>query len=168
MTAEEWLVQRPRTLHTFALAGKHGVHLHSFDVWMPWAKPGETTNYSDTERQSRPSCRVIRKDCYFCVHLDPPHWWREAHPGELMQWEGPEGRTQRLEERDYPKPKRRLASPRSSGVAMHVNNFRISFKHMEAKYGDHILVTIIVARTRMNGFCWVQGQTGLTAVNRCS
>lgn len=139
MTAEQWQRQCARALDAIGLAAKHGVHLHSFDVWMPWAKPGKTADYGDTERAIE---TVLARDPQGLLLLrftmDPPQWWREAHPDELMRWQGPEGLTSRLEERDYPQLETAVsvASDVWRGDAgEQLANF---VKHMETKRGDHI------------------------------
>ena len=140
MTAEEWRAKRPGTLHTFELAARHGVHLHSFDVWMPWAKPGQEADYGDTERAI---AAVLARDpqgfLLLRFTMDPPLWWREAHPDQMMQWQGPGGLTTQLMERDY--PQMATAVSVASDVWRTEAGGQLSrfIKHLEARYGNHIL-----------------------------
>ena len=140
MTAEEWQAQRPRTLHTFELAARHGIHLHSFDVWMPWAKPGQAADYGDTERAI---AAVLARDPQGLLLLrftmDPPEWWREAHPDELMQWQGQDGLTKQLDERNYAQVATAVSVASDVWRTEAGEQLSRFVKHMEARYGDQII-----------------------------
>lgn len=140
MTAEEWQAKRPGALHTFELAARHGVHLHSFAVWMPWAKPGQEADYGDTERAI---AAVLARDPQGLLLLrftmDPPLWWRESHPGELMEWQGTDGLTKRLDERNYLQVATAVSAASDVWRTEAGDQLSRFVKHMEARYGDHII-----------------------------
>ena len=70
------------------MAAEAGVDFVSFPVGLPWPKPGESTNYAAEDSACRtvlaanPQALLIPR-----IPMNPPDWWRAAHPDEVMQWE---------------------------------------------------------------------------------
>jgi beta-galactosidase GanA len=93
---------------------------------LPWAKPGEQPDYAGVDAQVEhivgidPNALIIPR-----IHLDAPDWWKKDHPGHIMVYDyGP--RTQ--------------ASPASKPWQQDAaTNLRLLVRHLEARYGDHIL-----------------------------
>lgn len=140
MTAGEWQTKRPRVFNTFALAAKHNVHLHSFDVRLPWAQAGNAADYRDTEEAIR---AVLARDpdglLLLRFTMDPPEWWRDAHPAELMAWVGPDGTTGRLVERNYQQVKSAVSVASVVWRREAGEQLTRFVRHIEAKFGDHVL-----------------------------
>lgn len=107
------------------LAAQAGVNFVSFPVELPWPKPGQETDWTGVDSACRlvlranPSALLLPR-----IPMDPPKWWREAHPDEVMQWEN--GR------RDFFVPAsplyRREAAERLTALV----------EHLEKTFGDHV------------------------------
>ena len=70
------------------LAAEAGVRFVSFPVSLPWPRPGEPVDWTGPDA----ACRRVLKanpDALLLprIPMDPPAWWRDAHPDEVMQWE---------------------------------------------------------------------------------
>jgi len=107
------------------LAAAAGVDFVSFPIPMPWPKPGVETDWSgvdavcETVLQANPKALLLPR-----MGMDPPPWWREAHPDNVMQWEN--GRRDRGV----------VASPRYRRDA--AERLAALIEHMEAKFGEHV------------------------------
>lgn len=71
-----------------AMAAGAGINAVSFLVDGIWTEPGREPDYSDLDRICRqvldanPNAFLLPR-----IRLDPPEWWRRAHPEELMKFE---------------------------------------------------------------------------------
>lgn len=72
-----------------------GAEFISFPVQLPWPRPGEPVDWSVAEAQcqtvldAHPKALLLPR-----VSMNPPTWWREAHPDEVMVWDqGPQAHT---------------------------------------------------------------------------
>jgi hypothetical protein len=107
------------------LAAEVGVDFVSFPIPMPWPKPGVETDWTgvdavcETVLRANPKALLLPR-----MGMDPPPWWREAHPDDVMQWEN--GRRDRGV----------VASPRYRRDA--AERLAALIEHMEAKFGEHV------------------------------
>ncbi len=107
------------------MAAGAGVHLVSFPIPTPWPAPGETVDWSgvdsvcDATLHANPRALLIPR-----IGMEPPAWWKQAHPDDVMQWE--DGR------RDDGIP----ASPRYRHDA--AERLSALIRHLEAKYGSSV------------------------------
>jgi len=77
------------------LAARHGIRFISFPVGpVPWPAPGESPDWSGVDARCRqvlaiyPEALLIPR-----IGMEPPAWWRKAHPSEYMLWDdGPRSR----------------------------------------------------------------------------
>ena len=107
------------------LAAQAGVKFVSFPIDLPWPEPGSAADWTAADAACRrvleahPSALLIPR-----IPMDPPAWWRAAHPDEVMHWE--DGR------RDKAVPAspvyRRDAAARLSAV----------IGHLEETFGNHV------------------------------
>lgn len=107
------------------LAATAGVNFVSFPMDLPWPKPGQQADRHNAEA----ACRTVlaanpRALLLPRIPMNPPPWWREAHPDETMQWE--DGR------RDAAVP----ASPLYRRDA--AQQLAALIEHLEKTFGDHI------------------------------
>lgn len=107
------------------LAAKAGVKFVSFPVGMPWPKRGAKPDWTGVDSACKrvlaanPDALLVPR-----IPLDPPEWWRETNPDEVMQWE--DGR------RDKAVP----ASPayrRDAAAAL-----AALVAHLEEQFGEHV------------------------------
>jgi len=107
------------------LAASVGVDFVSFPVPTPWPKPGETVDWKgvdaacETVLRANPNALLLPR-----IGLYPPAWWREAYPGDVMQWD--DGH------RDNAVP----ASPQFRRDA--AERLMALIEHLEEKFGDHM------------------------------
>jgi len=70
------------------LAADAGVNFVSFPIGLPWPKPGENPSWEAVDAACRnvlagnPHALLIPR-----IPMNPPDWWKSAHPDEVMQWE---------------------------------------------------------------------------------
>jgi beta-galactosidase len=70
------------------LAADVGVDMVSFSLPMPWPKPGEKPDWSGvvqrchTVLEANPKALLLPR-----IGMEPPDWWKNAHPEHRMQWE---------------------------------------------------------------------------------
>jgi hypothetical protein len=70
------------------LAAEVGVNFVSFPCPMPWPKPGVEADWSGADAACETVLRANSKALLLPrVGMNPPPWWREAHPDDVMQWE---------------------------------------------------------------------------------
>lgn len=108
------------------LAARVGVDFVSFPLELPWPKPGEQTDWTSVDAQcqavldANPRALLLPR-----IGMEPPAWWREAHPGDMMAWDkGPPAHVCAV----VASPTyRRDAAERLSALVAHV----------EHKFGDH-------------------------------
>lgn len=107
------------------LAAEAGVNFVSFPVGLPWPKPGVAVDWSsedeacETVLHANPNALLLPR-----IGMDPPAWWREAHPDDVMQWEDGS--------RSHAVP----ASPQYRRDA--VERLAALVAHLEEKFGDHV------------------------------
>lgn len=107
------------------LAAEAGVNFVSFPVGLPWPKLGQKPDWHSldlackTVLNANPRALLLPR-----IPMDPPNWWREAHPDEQMQWEN--GR----------RDKAVVASPQYRRDAAQQLHALVS--HLEEKYGERI------------------------------
>ncbi|MCX6911018.1 MAG: beta-galactosidase, partial [Verrucomicrobia bacterium] len=107
------------------LAAEAGVNFVSFPCPMPWPKPGVEADWSGVDAacemvlRANPSALLLPR-----VGMNPPPWWREAHPNDVMQWE--DGRRDHMV----------VASPRYRRDA--AERLTALVTHLEEKFGDHV------------------------------
>jgi len=107
------------------LAADAGVDFVSFPVSLPWPAPGESVDWSGVDAQcqtvldANPHALLLPR-----IGMEPPGWWREAHPGDMMVWDqGPqEHRGAVVASPDY----RRDAAERLGAL----------IAHLEQRFGD--------------------------------
>lgn len=107
------------------LAAAVGVDFVSFPVHLPWPKPGEPADWTTSDAQ----CRVVldanpRALLLPRIGMEPPAWWRDAHPDDVMVWDqGPQKHSGAVvASPDY----RRDAAERLAAL----------IAHLEEKFGD--------------------------------
>jgi len=108
-----------------ALAAKAGVDFVSFPIDLPWPAPGRQPDWHAAEL----ACKVVLNANPHAlllprVPMDPPDWWRQANPDDVMQWE------------DGRRDKASVASPRyRQDVARRVAAL---VEHLEARFGNQV------------------------------
>jgi beta-galactosidase len=114
-----------------ASAGKVGVRIISFAIWgLPWFKEGEAPDFSrydvdvwvEKVLAANPDALLLPR---FPTDW-PPDWWREAHPDDVMLFD--DGKRDGPASIHSPAWRRDAAQQVSAMV-----------RHLEAKYGDHII-----------------------------
>jgi len=108
------------------MAADAGVNFVSFPVGLPWPKPGEAADWKgedaacQTVLAANPQALLVPR-----IPMNPPEWWRAAHPDEVMQWED-----------GHPVAAAVPASP----LYRHDAAERLSalIAHLEEKFGDHL------------------------------
>ncbi|MCL4206026.1 MAG: beta-galactosidase [Pirellulaceae bacterium] len=108
------------------LAADAGVDFVSFPVHMPWPKPGEPVNWTTSDAQcqavleANPHALLLPR-----IGMEPPAWWREANPGDMMAWDQ---RPQKHSGAVVASPTyRRDAAERLAAL----------IAHLEDKFGEH-------------------------------
>ncbi len=107
------------------LAADAGVNFVSYPCPMPWPKPGAEADWSgadaacETVLRANPNALLLPR-----LGMNPPPWWREAHPDDVMQWE--DGRRDHMV----------VASPRYRRDA--AERLAALVTHLEEKFGDHV------------------------------
>ena len=117
-----------------ALGAERGLHIGTPPVSLPWARDGGTADFSAADTQVEhilsvdPSALVIPR-----IHLDAPGWWKQAHPGHRQVYDKGE----------YP-----MASPASRPWRRDASAaLRQFIRHLEAKYGEHMLGYHVTAQS---------------------
>jgi beta-galactosidase len=107
------------------LAADVGVDFVSFPVSLPWPKPGEQVDWTGVEAQcqtvldANPQALLLPR-----IGMEPPAWWREAHPDDTMVWDqGPQKHTGAV-----------VASPEYRHAA--AQRLAALITHLEDKFGD--------------------------------
>ncbi len=107
------------------LAAAAGVDFVSFTIRMPWPKPGVEADWSGVDSacktvlRANPNALLLPR-----VGMNPPPWWREAHPEDVMQWE--DGRRAHMV----------VASPQYRRDA--AERLAALVTHLEEKFGEHV------------------------------
>lgn len=115
-------------LDSIAAAAKRGVNLVSLGVVMPWKQDGVETSFAVTDGliddvlAVNPNALIIPR---FGV-TSPPQWWIDEHTDEMMLYDsGRRGTMASVHSRVW-----RRAAAENVGALV---------KHLEEKYGDHML-----------------------------
>ena len=107
------------------LAAEAGVNFVSFPIGMPWPQPGAPADWKQVDEacamvlRANPNALLLPR-----MGMDPPDWWRQAHPDEVMRWE--DGRRDKAVVAS-PLYRREAAARLSALVA-----------HLEEKFGQHV------------------------------
>ena len=107
------------------LAASADVNFVSFPIGTPWPKPGVAVDWSGVDAaceavlRANPNAWLLPR-----IGMDPPSWWREAHPDDVMQWEDGS--------RSHAVP----ASPQYRRDA--AERLAALVAHLEEKLGEHI------------------------------
>ncbi len=108
------------------MAAQVGVDFVSFPLGMPWPAPGEPTDWSAVDSACEQVLRANPKALLLPrFGADPPDWWRQAHPDDVMTWEDGSHQSHAVVASPY---YRRDAAERVSTLV----------EHLEAKFGDHM------------------------------
>ena len=107
------------------LTAEAGVDFVSFPIGLPWPKPGDRADWRSVD----PACKLVlnanpRALLLPRIPMDPPAWWRQAHPDDEMGWEN--GR----------RDKAVVASPRYRQDA--AQQLRALVAHLEEEFGDQV------------------------------
>lgn len=109
------------------LAADAGVDFVSFPIDMPWPKPGQAEDWSSVDQACRrvleanPQAMLLPR-----IPMDPPAWWCEANPDEVMLW-------------DRGDQQRRPAVPASPKYrADAAERLRALVEYLEARFGEHV------------------------------
>jgi hypothetical protein len=107
------------------LAAGAGVDFVSFPVGLPWPPPGEREDWQSVDTACKqvlvanPRALLLPR-----IPMDPPEWWRQAHPDDVMQWE------------DGHRGKAVVGSPQYRQDA--ARQLAALVTHLEEKFGDRI------------------------------
>lgn len=109
------------------LAAAVGVDFVSFPVGLPWPPPGEPVAWDSVDSQCRTVLEANPKALLLPrIGMEPPAWWREAHPDDVMAWDkGPQKHTGAV-----------VASPEYRRDA--AERLAALVAHLEEKFGDHM------------------------------
>jgi len=108
------------------LAAAAGVNFVSFPIEMPWPKPGVAPDWASVDAACERILRVNPEALLLPrMGMDPPKWWREAHPEAVMQWEDGSRKAGAVVASSL---YRREASRQLSALV----------EHLEEKFGEHV------------------------------
>jgi beta-galactosidase len=107
------------------LAAEAGVNFVSFPIGMPWPKLGTPVDWSGIDAACATVLRANPKALLLPrMGMDPPPWWREAYPDDVMQWD------------DGRRDKAVVASPRYRLEA--AARLSALVAHLEETFGEHV------------------------------
>jgi len=107
------------------LAAGVGVNFVSFPVALPWPEPGEPADWTQVDRacqmvlQANPQALLLPR-----IDMDPPDWWGQTHPDDVMQWD------------DGRRAKAVPASPQYRRDA--AERLAALVGHLEMKFGENV------------------------------
>lgn len=108
------------------MAAQAGVDFVSFPIELPWPPPGQTVDWAAVDHacarvlQANPRALLIPR-----FGVEPPDWWRKAHPDELMTWDDGSRRHHAV-----------VASPTYRHDA--ATQVAALVQHLESQFGNHI------------------------------
>lgn len=108
------------------MAAGAGVHFVSFPLTMPWPAPGRTADWTAVDQacarvlQANPCALLLPR-----FGMEPPEWWRNAHPDEVMTWDDGSQRHHAV-----------VASPRYRRDA--AARLTALVEHLENQFGNHV------------------------------
>ena len=107
------------------LAADAGVNFVSFPIDLPWPEPGGAADWEGVDAACRRVLAVNPRALLLPrIPMDPPDWWRDVHPGEVMQWE------------DGRRNKAVVASPLYRRDA--AGRLAALVAHLEEKFGEQV------------------------------
>ena len=108
------------------LGAERGLHIGTPPIGMPWPRDGNAPDYSMPDHQVdhiltvNPDALIVPR-----IRIDPPDWWKQVNPGNRQVYDKGE----------YP-----MASPASKLWRRDASHaLRLFLRHLEAKYGNHML-----------------------------
>lgn len=132
-----------------SLAKKAGVHLFSTEMNMPWPKPGEKADFSNVDAMMD---AMISVDPQILVlprfYPMPPQWWLDSHPGSEMVF-------------NDPKIKGYVSVASKEWLKDACENMRVFIRHLEDKYGDHLIAYQPGMQENGEWFYWKMGDGSL-------
>ena len=112
---------------TAKLMRAHGFHLYTTPMLMPWPKEGEARDFSSVDAEMEKLLRDDAEALYMPrIDVEPPEWWRKAHPQEMPVWEN--GKSDPLVS---------IASQR--WLAEACENIAALVRHLESRWDYHIV-----------------------------
>lgn len=108
------------------MAADAGVNFVTFPIDLPWPAPGQSAEWSAVDTvcgqvlRANPGALLLPR-----FGVDPPEWWRKAHPSEVMTWEDGSQRQQGVVSSPV---YRREAAARVTALV----------EHLEAEFGEHM------------------------------
>ncbi|MGL4594452.1 MAG: beta-galactosidase, partial [Thermoguttaceae bacterium] len=110
------------------MANKAGARFISFSIPLPWPAPGKPVDWSAVDSACR---RVLNADPNALllprVPMDPPQWWVDSHPGDVIRWEG------------TPHEARRVAAVSSTKYRQEAaQRLEALVRHLEATFGPNM------------------------------
>ncbi len=107
------------------LAADVGVDFVSFPVHLPWPKPGQPEDWTGPDAQCQTVLKANPRALLLPrIGMEPPAWWREANPDDVMVWDrGPQKHTGAV-----------VASPAYRRAA--AARLAALIAHLEDKFGD--------------------------------
>lgn len=109
------------------MAAQGGVNFISFPIECPWSEPGKTKNWSSVDKVCKkvllanPNALLLPR-----VGMEPPLWWKNAHPDHMTQWKG------------NPNPSRKVVSVSSSLYRKDASAALFELvQHLEETFGPH-------------------------------
>jgi len=124
---------RDALFETIPMSAKNGFHILGLPLpgekffHIPWPRPGEDYDFSEMDALLE-RCVEIDPEVSFIprIWVDPPKWWRDEHPDDLVKWEN--GQTENWVS---------VASEawRSEAVV----HLRATIEHIEQRWGSRTL-----------------------------
>ncbi len=112
---------------TEKVMARHGFHLYSVPLPLPWPRPGEEPDFTGVDQiiakivDADPEALILPR-----IDIEPPRWWAREHPEEMLWWQN--GKFDRW------------ASVASKlWLEEATRNLTELVRHLESRWGGHIL-----------------------------